>query len=65
VQGADDVSNFLAEDVDLGNELFHVVNAGDEDLVFDGLGFGLDGSGVGLEAVDNVVTGILLFILSL
>jgi hypothetical protein len=59
VEASDDVSDFLAEDVDLWDEFFHIVDAGDEDLVFDGFGFGLGGSGEGLETVDDVVTGRL------
>lgn len=55
VQAADDVGYFLAENVNLGDELFDVVDAGSEDLILDGLGFGFGGTGEGLEAVDDVV----------
>lgn len=52
------MGGFLAEDVDLWNEFLDVVNACDEDLIFNGFGFGLDGSCEGLEAVDYVVAGV-------
>lgn len=58
VETADDVGDFLAEDVDLRDEFLHVVDAGDEDLVFDGFGFGLDGAGEWFETVDDVVSVI-------
>ena len=38
------------------DEFFDVVDACDEDLVFDGLGFGFGCTGIRLEAVDDVVT---------
>lgn len=52
--------DFLAEDVDLGDELFDVVDTGNEDLILDGFGFGLGGTGEGLEAVDDVVAESVL-----
>ena len=39
METADDVGDSLAEKVDLWDEFFCVINAGDEDLVFDSFGF--------------------------
>ena len=50
-----EVGDFLAEAVDSRDEEFGVVDAGDEDLVFDCFGFEGGGSHEGFEAVDYVV----------
>jgi hypothetical protein len=63
VEAADDVGDPLAEKVDLWDEFFCVVNAGDEDLVFDCFGFLFCCPGEGLEAVDYVVAEWMLVFL--
>ena len=50
-----EVSDFLAEDVSLWDEVFNVVNARDEYLVFYCFRLELDGVAEGLETVDYVV----------
>lgn len=52
--------DLFAENVNLWDELFDVIDAGDEDLILDALRFGLGGSGEWLEAVDDVVAGVSL-----
>jgi hypothetical protein len=63
VEAADDVGDSLAEKVNLWDEFFCVVDAGDEDLVFNCFGFLFCGPGEGLEAVDYVVAGWMLVFL--
>ena len=60
MEAADDVGDPLAEKVDLWDEFFCVVYAGNEDLVFDCFRFLFGGPGEGLEAVDYVVAGWML-----
>lgn len=60
VQAANDVGDLFAKNVNLEDELFDVVDAGDEDLILDGLGFGFSGAGEGFEPVDDVVTERML-----
>lgn len=52
----------LPERVDPRNQFLDVVDAGDEDLVFDRIGFGGCGATEWLEAVDYVVAGSLVSI---
>lgn len=52
----------LPERVDPRYQLLDVVDTGDEDLVFDRIGFGGCGATEWLEAVDYVVTGSLVSI---
>lgn len=46
----------LADVADGAQEVVHVVGAGDEDLVFDVVGFGFDLVDQGCEGVDDVIT---------
>lgn len=46
----------LADVADGAQEVVHVVGAGDEDLVFDIVGFGFDLVNQGCEGVDDVIT---------
>ena len=62
MQAADDVGDSFAENVDLGYELFDVIDAGDENLILDGFGFGFSGASEGFEAVDDVVAERVLVI---
>lgn len=56
IQAAGDVGDSLAEDVDLWDERFGVVDAYGEYLVLDRLGLALCGPGKWLEAINNVVS---------
>lgn len=56
METADDVGDFLAQDVDLWDKLLDVVDARNKDLVLDCFGLGLDGASQRLETVDDVVS---------
>lgn len=56
VETPHDMGDPLAEDIDPRDELLDVVDAGNEDLVFDCFGLSLGGAGERLEAVDDVIS---------
>jgi hypothetical protein len=55
MQTADDVGDFLAEDVNCWDEGLYVVDSRNEDLIFYCFGFLFYGTGVWFETVDYVI----------
>lgn len=60
IEAADDISDLLAQFTNTRNEGLDVINARDEDLVFDGFYLVLSRFRQRLETVDNVISVYLL-----
>ena len=53
---ANDMCDFLPQDVDLRDQLLGIVDTGNEDLILDGFGLSLCVAGEGFEAINDVIT---------
>ena len=56
METANDMRDLLPQNIHLRNQRLRIVDAGNEDLILDGLGLFLCLAGKGLEAIDDVVT---------